>query len=82
LKTIENILSEISKSLKEISKSLKETLSLQKETLKDGKRELEEALKLRDIMLEKSDQFQNGINEALGVKNKIEIDSIDLGDKD
>ncbi len=78
MEEIKSILSEISKSLKKLTQIQKERLELEKEVIRESKKGMNEALKVRDMLIGKTEDFQNGINEMLGVKEKINIEDINL----
>ena len=76
MEKIENKLSEISKSLKLLVNIERERLELEKEVLRESKKGMKEAIKIRDVLNGKNEEFQSGINEMLGVKEKINLDDI------
>ncbi len=78
MEKLENIFSEISKSLKLLVNIERERLELEKEVIRESKKGMNEALKVRDMIIGKNDQFQSDINEMLGVPEKIDVKDINL----
>jgi len=84
---IEDALVQISKNLKEISATLKKIsktnnarLELEKETVRESKKGMKEALKIRDMVLGKGEEFQKDVLEMLGIPEKVDLENIELGD--
>lgn len=77
---IEKILSEISKSLAKLTQIQKERLELEKETVRESKKGMKEALKIRDMVLGKGEEFQKDVLEMLGIPEKVDLENIELGD--
>ncbi len=80
MEKLENIFSEISKSLKLLVNIERERLELEKEVIRESKKGMNEALKVRDMLIGKTEDFQSGINEMLGVKEKVDIKNLLLDD--
>ena len=82
MENIEKILLEISKTLirvlKEIRDIHKERLDLEKEAMRENKEGMEEAIKIRDWMIGKGEKLEEDIKDSLGIKEKIDVDDIEL----
>ncbi len=79
MKTIENILSEISKSLKELTQIEKKRLEFEIETDKKDRKAVEKSMKFQDKIIGKigkEEIMANELMKMMGIKKEIDIDDI------